>query len=125
MYAVIEVKRSNGWVLGDDLVADLDYGGERVPQNIAPESWGKYNYRIYFEGSGERDFPADLSPPLRAFIDQYWSDANRPSWMTLKEMKQVEAADHHREFAHFDVQQFSRFCDRSDDAIRVIFWADQ
>ena len=125
MIAVVEIKECSSWILGHALQLDCDYGDELIPQNIAPESWGKFNFAVYYEKSGEKDFPEDMSLDLKRFVDTHWPEANRPSWMSLREIKDFLKDDTAGRYAHLDIEVFAEFADFCDEEIRVIFWADQ
>ena len=125
MIAIVEAKECDRWLLAHNLQTDCNYGEEMVPRNIAPESWGKFNFAVYYEKSGEKDFPEDISLELKKFIENQWPEANRPSWMSLREIKQFYEEDSACRYAHLDIEQFLEFADFSDEEIRVIFWADQ
>lgn len=124
MIAIVEVKKCGGWILGHSLQTDCDYD-ELVPRNIAPESWGKFNFAVYYEKSGEKDFPKDMSLELKKFIENHWPEANRPSWMSFREIKDFDEEDSAGRYAHLDIELFAEFADKCDEEIRVIFWADQ
>lgn len=125
MIAIAELKKCGSWVLAHELSADPDYNDELAPQNIAPESWGKFNFAVYYERSGEKDFPEDMSLELQQFIDRHWQDANRPSWISLNDLKAFHTEDAEGRYAHFDLELFSALSNHCDEKIRVVFWADQ
>ena len=125
MIAVVEIKECRSWILGHALQTDCDYGDELVPRNIAPESWGKFKFAVYYEKSGEKDFPEDMSLDLKRFVDKHWPEANRSSWMSLREIKGFYEEDSAGRYAHLDIEQFWEFADFSNEEIRVISWADQ
>ncbi|MEZ5589303.1 MAG: hypothetical protein R3F53_00720 [Gammaproteobacteria bacterium] len=125
IYAFWEIFENGAWEYAGEYIKDEEYAFALVPKNSAPDSWGKYNFSIYYETSGEKGFPADLSEVLKAFIANYWKEANRPSWMTVAEMKDFYNKDTCGRFAHFDFQSMERKYHKPDEAVRVVFWADQ
>ncbi len=97
--------------------------------NFAPESWGKYNFNIYYQQSGEKGLPDDLSIGLKQVIktllNQYNDDAlNRPSWMSLDELLAFFASDVEGQFAHFDLDYLNQLQETLNADIRVLFWAE-
>ena len=125
VYAFLEIKQSNQWVFAGQFVADDEYGGELVPQNIAPASWGKYNFAVYYEASGEKGFPPDLSTAVRQFVATHWPEANRPSWMTVADMRQFYESPDSSQYAHLDFETLAQPHDLPETDIRIVFWADQ
>jgi len=125
VYAYLEICDGDKWRFAGNLVKEEAYGGELVPENIAPESWGKYNFAVYYEASLEKGLPADLSLTLKQFTNQYWPDQNRPSWMTVAEMREFYNPEENKQFAHLNFEGFAQQFDLPENQIRVVFWADQ
>ena len=123
MYAVVEIFDGEAWQLAHPLEASCDYNGDLVPKNIAPESWGKYNFKIYYEASAERDFPEDMSLDLKAFVLNHFEWPNRPSWMTLAEITQFFESDIESRCAHLDFESLQKQFDVPADQLRIVFWA--
>lgn len=78
------------------------------PYNFAPQSWGKFNFNIYYQYSGEKGLPDDLSVGLKQLIEtqlnEFGDDAlNRPSWMSLEELLEFFKSDENYRYAHFDL----------------------
>jgi len=124
VYAYLERRGSGGWLLADRLAADDGFEGHLVPLNIAPRSWGSFNFAVYYEASGERDLPADISDALRAFIDHHGIEPNRPSWWTVAEAHRFQLADHEQRFAHFDTNGLLARSNEGGLDLRIVFWAD-
>jgi hypothetical protein len=128
MWAFLERKCNGRWELVDipacperDAAAtDSDI----APTNIAPPSWGKFNFNHYYALSGDRDLPDDLSTPLRAYVDRHWPEPNRPSWMSLAEIAQHATADRDGRYAHLDWETLLKQGHADVNDLRVIFWAD-
>lgn len=125
VYAFLEVYRNEGWIYPGAFVHDEAYDFALVPVNIAPASWGKFNFGVYYEASKERGFPDDMSAALKRFVDVYWEEANRPSWMTVAEMRGFYEGDGNGRFAHLDFEAMASRFDLPENHIRVVFWADQ
>lgn len=125
VYAVLERRSDNGWELAHPPESDPQYPGERVPRNVAPGSWGKFNFTHYYELSGERDLPDPISKGLRSFLAAHWPVPNRPSWMTLTEIRQHEEEDAEGRYAHLNWRELGVCGQAPDDRLRVVFWADQ
>ena len=66
-----------------------------------------------------------MSEVLKAFIARYWKEANRPSWMTVAEMKDCYNKKDSEQFAHFDFQSMEKKYHKPDTEIRAVFWEDQ
>jgi hypothetical protein len=125
VYVLLEVYQNNHWIHVGDFVHDEEYDFALVPINIAPDSWGKFNFAVYYEASKEKDLPPDLSTPLKIFINTHWPTPNRPSWMTVAEMRAFYDRDYNGRFAHFDFEKLANQFDLPEAHIRIIFWADQ
>jgi hypothetical protein len=120
-----EVRDEGEWQFAGEFVRGDEYDGVLVPQNAAPESWGKTNFSIYYAVSGERGFPDNLSATLRLFVDRFWRDANRPSWMTVEEMRAFYEKAGSEQYAHVDFESILQKQQQQPDDIRLVFWADQ
>lgn len=125
VYMFWEVRRHGEWQFAGECVHSDEYDHVLVPQNIAPESWGKYNFSIYYAVSGERGFPNNLSDALRLFVDQFWQDANRPSWMTVEEIRAFYEEAGSEQYAHVDFESILQQHHLQPDDMRLVFWADQ
>ncbi len=125
VHAFVEILSDNRWIYVGDYAHDDEYNFALVPKNIAPESWGKFNFAVYYEASGEKGFPDDLSAALKSFINRYWERSNRPSWMTVAEMRAFYEADQDGRYAHLDFEGIASQFNLPEDQIRVVFWVDQ
>jgi hypothetical protein len=125
VYAFLEVFVKNRWLYTGDFIHDEEYDFALVPKNIAPESWGAFNFAVYYEASKEKGFPSDMSAALLNFVDTYWEWANRPSWMTVAEMRAFYEADKDGRFAHIDFETISSRFKLPEAHIKVVLWADQ
>lgn len=125
VYAFLEIFDDDGWRFAGNFVEDEAYDFELVPENIAPASWGKFNFAVYYNASGEKGLPPDASPSLRQFIGRCWPSQNRPSWMTIAEMRAFYESDQDHRYAHFDFERLASAFDLPEAHIRVVFWAEQ
>lgn len=122
VYAFIEVLKTSGWVL----FQDFEKPHHQPPYNLAPFSWGDYNFTKYYEASGEKGFPKDLSCELKQIIQgqqhEWGVDAiNRPSWMTITEVLSFYQSDNKNQYAHFDIDFLMEI--NQQELIRVVFWS--
>lgn len=121
VFAFVECCQDKQWQLYEAV-------GSRHQQprsNMAPESWGQFNFRVYYEQSQERGLPQDLSPGLRTIIDQFFGgQINRPSWMTLAEIIDFYHQDKSGRYAHLDWVILNSIQAHQQQDIRVVFWAD-
>jgi hypothetical protein len=124
MFAFVEVYRQGAWVLGDPKVVDPDASSAKLmPTNIAPP-WGWEQINFYYELSGERGLPDDLSEGLRMYLAEAWGEsAYGISWLTLHEIKWHLANETSQAFFHFNPDWFEGY-PFADDDIRVVFWHD-
>ncbi len=125
MYAYLEIFRDKSWVLADELEVSCEFDNTLVPKNIAPSSWGKFNFTVYYETSGEKGFPDDISLALQDFVQVHWQWANRPSWMTIKEIRDFYDNDAEGRFSHLDFEALASKYNAPETHLRVVFWADQ
>ncbi|MCO5197866.1 MAG: hypothetical protein M9941_09010 [Anaerolineae bacterium] len=125
VYMFWEVREAGAWTYVGKFIHDIEYDGALVPQNSAPDSWGKYNFSVYYAVSGERGFPDDLSETLQNFVNTYWVDANRPSWMTIEEMRAFYEQEGSEQYAHIDFETIQQENGHQSSDIRLVFWADQ
>ena len=124
VYAFLERQLADGWELASPVGIDCDYGAAIVPLNIAPPSWGSFNFRHYYEISGERGLPTDMSEVLQAYIATHWQQLNRPSWMSLAEVQRHYDQDTNGRYAHLDAATLMASGGAAADQLRVVFWAD-
>ena len=62
--AFIEYQLDGSWQLFEARALE----GREPPYNFAPEPWGEYNFNVYYQHSGEKDLPDDLSEGLKGII---------------------------------------------------------
>lgn len=125
VYAFVEYKSNIDWLLFTDMNKKYHEPG----YNLAPTSWGNYNFTRYYEQSREKGLPNDLSSGLKKIIEQQqadWGDdaINRPSWLSLQEILDCYEHDNEHRFAHFDIEFLQRLEHKLKQAIRVVFWAN-
>ena len=123
--AFIEYQIDGCWQLYD--AAEL--AEREPPYNFAPQPWGEYNFNIYYQQSGEKDLPEDLSAGLKQIIEaqlkRFEDDAlNRPSWMSLAELLQFFASDVDYQYAHLDLAYLQQLQESLNTDVRVVFWAE-
>ena len=124
IYAFIEHKSASGWCL----YKDMDRKHHEPGFNLAPISWGRYNFDRYYEQSAEKGLPEDLSPGIQQIIEKQqadWGDdaINRPSWLSLQEILDIYKHDREHRYAHFDMEFLQQLECKLKQDIRVIFWA--
>lgn len=121
VFAFVECGQDNRWQL-------YEAAGSRHQEprsNIAPESWGQFNFRVYYDQSLEKGLPDNLSKGVRAIISQYFDgQINRPSWMSLAEIIGFHQQDKLGRYAHFDCEALINIQEQQQQDIRVVFWAD-
>lgn len=126
-FAVIEHYDGTAWTPADPLVPDPHGTSDHlVPKNVAPQ-WGWEAINHHIELSGERGVPDDVSPALKAYLHEQFSDRlGTVSWLTLAEVQ-----DHLRLgtpgffFGEgFFASYRSTPQEPSPDALRVVFWWD-
>lgn len=123
--AFIEYQIDDCW----QLYEAIELADRAPPYNFAPPSWGEYNFKIYYQQSGEKDLPDDLSVGLTEIIakqlNKYDDEAlNRPSWMSLEELLEFFESDMDCQYAHFDLDYLQQLYDILNADIRVVFWAE-
>ena len=123
--AFIEYQIDNCW----QLVEAIELADKEPPYNFAPPSWGEYNFSVYYQQSGEKDLPEDLSVGLQQIIEtqlnKYNDDGlNRPSWMSLDELFEFFDSDMDCRYAHFDLDYLQQLREILNADIRVVFWAE-
>ncbi|WP_154224190.1 hypothetical protein [Marinicella rhabdoformis] len=123
--AFIEYQHKGCW----QLYKAIELADREPPYNFAPDSWGEYNFNIYYQQSGEKGLPKDLSIGLQQTIetqlDLYNDDAlNRPSWMSLDELINFYQSDVDYQYAHFDLEYLQQLKDKLNADIRVVCWAE-
>lgn len=123
--AFIEYQIDDCW----QLVEDIELAEREPPYNFAPPSWGEYNFSVYYQHSGEKDLPDDLSVGLTKIIakqlNKFDDEAlNRPSWMSLEELLEFFDSDVDCRYAHFDVDYLQNLSEMLQSDIRVVFWAE-
>lgn len=124
MYAFVEVLEDGAWRVADRSGAE-ESGSDPIPRNIAPSSWGKFNFAVYYQASGEKGLPEDMSGELAKYVRTHWEWVNRPSWMTMKEMRTFFEKDKPGRYAHLAFEELAGELDASEAEVRVVFWADQ
>jgi hypothetical protein len=123
--AFIEYQQQNHW----QLLKASEWADKAPPHNFAPQSWGQFNFNIYYQHSGEKGLPKDLSAGLQYIIEtqlnKYNDDGlNRPSWMSLEELIDFFETDVDGQFAHFDLDYLQQVHESLNADIRVVFWAE-
>ena len=119
-----EIFKEGQWHLAGNWVQDDAFGVAPVPQNVVPDSWGKFNFNKYYEVSGERGLPDDLSSELRAFMAAFFPELNRPSWMTAAEIVVFAEWDENGRFAHLHLEPFIEQYQLPSEQMRLVFWAE-
>ncbi|GAA4821684.1 hypothetical protein GCM10011365_19170 [Marinicella pacifica] len=123
--AFIEFHREGRW----QLYKTTELADKAPPQNFAPQPWGEYNFSIYYQQSGEKGLPKDLSTGLKKIIEthlnQFNDDAlNRPSWMSFDDLLEFFNSDADCRYAHFDLDYLQQLQESLNADIRVVFWAE-
>lgn len=123
--AFIEFHHKGRW----QLFKDNDLADSEPSHNFAPPSWGAFNFSIYYQQSGEKGLPKDLSTGLKKIIkthlNQFNDDAlNRPSWMSFDELLEFFNSDADCRYAHFDLDYLQQLQATLNANIRVVFWAE-
>ena len=123
--AFIECQQQDHW----QLFKVNELADNEPPYNFAPQSWGKFNFNIYYQHSGEKGLPDDLSVGLKQLIEtqlnQLGDDVlNRPSWMSLDELLEFFKVDVDCRYAHFDLDYLQQLQELLNADIRVVFWAE-
>lgn len=123
--AYIEYQLDGSWQLFESRALE----GREPPYNFAPPSWGEYNFSVYYQQSGEKDLPEDLSEGLTKIIarqlNKFDDEAlNRPSWMSLEELLEFFDSDVECRYAHFDLDYLQKLYEILKADIRVVFWAE-
>jgi len=123
--AFIESHQKDRW----QLFKANDLADNEPPHNFAPQSWGQYNFKIYYQQSGEKGLPDDLSVGLKQLIEtqlnQFGDDAlNRPSWMSLEELFEFFTSDENCRYAHFDLDYLQQLHESLNADVRVVFWSE-
>jgi hypothetical protein len=123
--AFIEYHLDGCWHLFD--ATELAHREPRF--NFAPQPWGEYNFSVYYQQSGEKNLPTDLSDGLKQIITtqlaEYHGDGlNRPSWMSLEELLEFFASDVDCRYAHFDLDYLKVLKESMGGDIRLVFWAE-
>jgi hypothetical protein len=125
VYAFVEYKSNIDWLLFTDMNKKYHEPG----YNLAPTSWGNYNFTRYYEQSREKGLPDDLSSGIQKIIEQQqadWGDdvINRPSWISLQEILDFYLQDTENRYAHFDFEFLQQLKEKLNQDIRVVFWAN-
>lgn len=125
VYAFIEIQRETAW----ELFRDFDKRYHEPPFNLAPLTWGEFNFSKYYEFSQEKGLPKNLSPDLAQIIEQqkiqFGDDAiNRPSWISYEEILDFYQQDTENLYAHFDFKFLGQLKEKQKQDIRVVFWCN-
>ncbi len=125
VYAFIEIQRGTAW----KLFRDFDKRYHEPPFNLAPLTWGEFNFSKYYEFSQEKGLPKSMSPGLVHIIEQqkilFGYDAiNRPSWMCFEEIIDFYKQDIENHYAHFDFEFLGQLKEEIKQNIRVVFWCN-
>jgi hypothetical protein len=123
--AFIEYQLDGSWQLFESRALE----DRKPPYNFAPEPWGEYNFSVYYQQSGEKGLPDELSAGLKKIIEtqlnKFNDDVlNRPSWMSLDELVTFLQSDVDYQYAHLNLGYLEQLHTSLNASIRVVFWAE-